>query len=107
MLAPANFRYLAPGKTGLKATIHLETRSKRGISEKNLTLSTGSGFYKVDMTGPTGTNFGLICSLEKPFTITMRVHYNDIAVDFDVEFVPSSGTAGTASYNLTEEDFMG
>jgi len=103
--APAVFTYQAPDEVGAQATVHLETRSRRGISEKNISFTTG--FNKVDMVSEQSTIYGIICSLEKPFSIDTSIHYLGFEADFSIQFIPSSANAGTASYNKTQEDFGG
>lgn len=54
------------------------------------------GYKATGQDGPTSYS-GVVCSLEKPFTITA----NNTLVPHPLKFVPSSGTAGTLSYSAT------
>ncbi len=91
--APANFTYKAPDNSGQKATVHLETRSKRGIANLDVKFTTGGG-WKVD--GPFGEThiFGEICSLEVPFTLDWD---SGVGLAGTITFSPSSENGGTWS----------
>jgi len=54
------------------------------------------GYRASGSDGPTSYS-GVVCSLEKPFTITG----NNTLVPYPLKFVPSSGTVGTLSYSAT------
>jgi hypothetical protein len=46
--APASFTYQAPDEVGQKATVQLETRSKRGINERALKFATERPSYELE-----------------------------------------------------------
>lgn len=90
MPAPAQFTYRAPDKSGQKATVHLETRSKRGIAELDVKFTTGG--WKVDIQWGDSHIFGEICSLDVPFTLNWDSAYPAAGT---YSFSPSSENGGT------------
>jgi hypothetical protein len=62
----------------------------------NLTDWTQQGYSASGQDGPT-TYSGVVCSLEKPFTITA----NNGFLTYPLNFAPSNGTTGTLSYLTT------
>ncbi len=94
--APAQFTYKAPDKSGQKATVHLETRSKRGIAKLDVKFSTGGG-WKATGQQEEMTYSGVICDLEQPFTVNITSAY----YEFTIQFAPAGPEAGSFTYSGT------
>lgn len=56
--SPASFTYKAPAEKDKSATVHLETRSKRGVATLDIKFKTGQQGWKVDWTLPNYFNVG-------------------------------------------------
>jgi hypothetical protein len=80
----------SPGVTGCQ---HWQVDYK---SAESVITIVDRGYRASGRDGPTSYS-GVVCSLDKPFTITG----NNALVAFPLKFVPSSGTAGTLSYSAT------
>ena len=94
--APATFDYVAPSETERTGTATFESRSRRGIGNATLTLSTGTESYTVTGTRDEYSGGGTICSLEEPFTIP------GTTLDFD--FTPIDRNRGNWSATGSIED---
>jgi hypothetical protein len=91
--APAAFIYKAPNTEGLSATVHLETRSKRGIATLDLKFTTGL---------PTWTGAGTFLRTTSQAGAGAQV---SDAYTFQVTFhvLADGKIEGTGSLTLTEE----
>ena len=67
--APVNYSYVAPNDIGQQATIHLESRSRRGVAKLDIPLFTGQHRY-VASGGQHVEMSGTIPDLTKPFDLT-------------------------------------
>jgi hypothetical protein len=96
--APATFTYQAPDKSGQKATVHLETRSKRGIAKLDVNFTTGGGWKgAIDFPDPGDVTTGIVCDLTKPFTL----HYKTWQINFEFQFTPSDQNRGGGSVSFS------
>lgn len=86
---PARFVYKAPAKSGSAATVRLESRSKRGVGTLEVTFTTGG--YKVD--GPFGDGHvsGIVCSLDRAFSLEFDTPVGLVGT---FTFVPSGASNG-------------
>ncbi len=97
--ADATFTYTAPDEKDLTGAVLLEARSKRGVAKADVYFDTKAGGYAVD--APYGASwgriFGVICSLDEPFTLREEAPSVEMAGTFT--FTPSSPTQGTWVYS--------
>lgn len=96
--ADATFAYTAPAEMDRIGVVSLEARSKRGVAKADVTLDTKAGGYSVDQ--PYGASwgriFGVICSLDKPFTLQEEAPSVQMAGAF--AFTPKGDGRGTWAY---------
>jgi hypothetical protein len=72
--APASFKYKAADREGQPATVHLETRSKRGIATLDLKFTTGVPTWTGEGTyTKAGQSSGIEGSMAYTFTITFHM----------------------------------
>lgn len=74
VLPPAAFTYTAPAEFGAKATVHLETRSKRGIGRLDLTFLTQAAAYELEFDSIFVTRTTLPGGMSGPINVTQHVH---------------------------------
>jgi len=102
--SPASFRYKAPGELDKTAAVQLETRSKRGIATLNVEFRTGISAYRAFWQDRNTTWSGVVCGLDRPFTITVvsvdTTGGTDLTMLF--EFAPSGPAGGTVSFDVTK-----
>jgi hypothetical protein len=102
--SPAAFRYTAPGELDKTAAVLLETRSKRGITTLNVEFRTGLSAYRAMWQDRNTTWSGVVCGLDRPFTITVvsvdTTGGTDLTMLF--EFAPSSPAGGSVSFDVTK-----
>ena len=67
---PGTLMYVAPGETGMTATIKLKATSRRGIATLDLTASTGSNAYRISGGLDDWYTNTVVCDITKPFTLT-------------------------------------
>jgi hypothetical protein len=95
--APAAFSYTAPGDGHSKATVALETRSRRGIATLNVTFTTGRA-WTVDFTGADQLSHfkGTICGgLEGPFSLSEKGAMGELWWTMTWAFSPTAPAGGT------------
>lgn len=96
--APASLTYLAPAKKDETGTVHLESRSKRGVGKLDATLDTKAlAAYSIVGGGGDFQGSGTICDITKPFTIS--------GSGVTMNFVPSGADGGTYSYSGAIQGF--
>ncbi len=102
--SPAAFRYRAPGELDKTATVLLETRSKRGIATLNVEFRTGLSAYRASWQDRNVTWSGVVCGLDRPFTITVVSVSTAGGADLTMlfEFAPSGPAGGTVSFDVTK-----
>ena len=98
--APAAFRYKAPGDLDKTATVNLETRSKRGIATLTVEFRTGLAAYRASWEDQGTVWSGIVCGLDRPFTITVVTPGGDLTMPF--AFAPSSPAGGTVTFDVTK-----
>jgi hypothetical protein len=113
--ADATFAYVAPGEKDKKASVSLESRSKRGIGKTQIAFDTNApkGYFIGPATGGRHTTTGLgIASVDDGSTMGTAIPADvcDITVSFTLSdpatggkqvFTPTSATGGTTTYQLT------
>lgn len=67
---PGTLMYVAPGETGINATIKLKATSRRGIATLDLTASTGTNAYRIAGGLDDWYTNTVVCDVTKPFTLT-------------------------------------
>ena len=67
---PGTLMYVAPGETGIAATIKLKATSRRGIATLDLTASTGTNAYRISGGLDDWYTNTVVCDITKPFTLT-------------------------------------
>jgi hypothetical protein len=72
--APATFTYKAADKEGQKATVHLETRSKRGIATLDVKFKTKRQAYELEFDSIFVTNTFTPWGTTGPINVTQHVH---------------------------------
>jgi hypothetical protein len=102
--SPASFRYKAPAELDKTATVLLETRSKRGIATLNVEFRTGLSAYRALWQDRNTTWSGVVCGLDRPFTITVVSVDTSGGTDLTMlfKFVPSGLAGGTVSFDVTK-----
>lgn len=103
--SPASFRYRAPGELDKTAAVLLETRSKRGIATLNVEFRTGLSAYRASWQDRNVTWSGVVCGLDRPFTITVVSFSTDgSGADLTMlfEFAPAGPAGGTVSFDVTK-----
>ncbi|MBI5871287.1 MAG: hypothetical protein HZB44_10120 [Actinobacteria bacterium] len=93
---PVSYTYVAPDEEDKKATVNLETRSKRGAARKAITFRTKKDKPYIASGGSKMVMSGTICDLEAGFKLS-AVGQNGIAYAFT--FTPSNAKAGSMSYS--------
>jgi hypothetical protein len=98
--SPASFRSTAPGELDKTAAVLLETRSKRGIATLNAKFRTGLSAYRASWQDQGTVWSGVVCGLDRPFTITVVSPGGDLTMPF--EFAPSGTAGGTVSFDVVK-----
>ena len=98
--SPASFRYTAPGELDKTAAVLLETRSKRGIATLNVEFRTGLSAYRASWQDQGTVWSGVVCGLDRPFTITVVNPGGDLTMPF--EFAPSGPAGGTVRFDVAK-----
>ncbi len=100
--APAAFRYKAPDQPYLNAVVTLETRSRRGVAKLVVALRTIPQGYRASWQDEGSTWSGIVCGLDRLFSVTVVTPGRDLEMRFDFE--PTSPIAGNVSFDVTEHN---
>ena len=95
-MPPVLYYYDAPGEKDKKATVTLETRSKRGAAKKQIDFVSNLLGYTVDGQIDQFTFTWVICNPFQPFTINATAEGASAVLEFTPE---SQGLTGTFSFS--------
>ena len=106
--APVDYTYTAPAESRKKATVNLETRSKRGAAKKSLEFSTAPLGWVIDeMVNISGVPFhytGVSCKdKDGPWEIKGTANSQGLSYEIliNVQFGPDGKGAGSEKTNIT------
>jgi hypothetical protein len=97
--ADARYGYAGPEKKGEAASIAFESRSKRGVGRATLDFDTRAS-YRVNGASGGASFTGEICSLDKPFVLTV----DSITGTWPMEFTPGDGLSGQMKGTYSSDD---
>lgn len=99
--ADARYGYTGPEKKDEAASIAFESRSRRGVGRATLEFDTkASRSYRVNGTSGGARFTGEICSLDRPFVITV----DSITGTWPMEFTPGDSRSGQMKGTYSWED---